>query len=179
MPAFTKQNNPVNILVLQPQHIDLLYSYLQNLSSQTKLRFAPHAFNKQGLIDFYQYNKKACGYIACDAQSQIIYAYAATMVGLLPHEKTRISSYDLQVQEERICTFAPSVADEWQGSGIGKLLLEFLRLDLASKNVSHIILWGGVQQANQNAVRFYVKNGFRTIGLFEYNGLNYDMIAEI
>lgn len=41
-----------------------------------------------------------------------------------------------------------------------------------------IILWGGVQAGNEKAVSYYLKHGFRTVGQFEHNGNNYDMILD-
>jgi len=40
-------------------------------------------------------------------------------------------------------------------------------------------LWGGVQRYNEKATRFYLKNGFKRLGSFEYNGWNEDMMLDI
>ena len=50
----------------------------------------------------------------------------------------------------------------------------------AKKNLeaARFILWGGVQSNNERALRLYHKFGFRTLGYFDYNGLNTDMIHD-
>ncbi|TAE53568.1 MAG: GNAT family N-acetyltransferase, partial [Bacteroidetes bacterium] len=42
-----------------------------------------------------------------------------------------------------------------------------------------IILWAGVQGDNEKAKQFYRKQGFRTLGQFDFHGLNYDMVLEL
>lgn len=43
-----------------------------------------------------------------------------------------------------------------------------------------IILWGGVLKDNVQAIGFYKKVGFKSVGEFTHNGLNkIDMIKEI
>jgi len=68
------------------------------------------------------------------------------------------------------------VADAWQGYGLANHLLKFILADIKSPGFKRIILWGGVQCSNEPALKFYIKHGFKTLGSFEYNGLNNDMI---
>jgi ribosomal protein S18 acetylase RimI-like enzyme len=43
-----------------------------------------------------------------------------------------------------------------------------------------IVLWGGVQENNQPAVQFYLKNGFQIKGSFRHNNMdNFDMLKEL
>ena len=51
--------------------------------------------------------------------------------------------------------------------------------EMKNRNVKQLILWGGVQIDNIKAVRFYQKNGFRSLGHFQYNGLNEDMMLPL
>jgi ribosomal protein S18 acetylase RimI-like enzyme len=90
-----------------------------------------------------------------------------------------LQSYGINPDSNTDCTFAPSVADEWQGIGIGNALFQFILTEIKELGIKRIILWGGVQADNDRAKNYYNKNGFKTLGQFEYNGLNYDMILNI
>jgi len=71
------------------------------------------------------------------------------------------------------------VADDWQGKGIGQQLLQHVLREMKTLGRRRAILWGGVQSDNQRAVNLYLRNGFRTLGEFEYHGLNSDMILDL
>ncbi|MEI6088454.1 MAG: GNAT family N-acetyltransferase, partial [Bacteroidota bacterium] len=88
-------------------------------------------------------------------------------------------SYGLNLDSNSDCTFAPSVDDRWQKLGIGKKMFEFILSDLKTRKIKRVILWGGVQATNENAIHYYLKNEFRILGEFEYNGNNYDMAFDI
>jgi GNAT superfamily N-acetyltransferase len=156
-----------------------LFTYLQNLSPETLKRFGPHPFDKQSITDFYEHNETHTGYIALDIENEEIVAYAIIKTGNLYHDSFRLQSYGLTLNSITDCTFAPSVADNWQSTGVGSALFEFILSDLKSLGVNRIILWGGVQADNYKAVNFYKKYGFIVKGQFEYDGLNYDMILNI
>lgn len=102
-------------------------------------------------------------------------AYAIIRVGYLEHDNPRLSSYGLQLNHQTDSTFAPSVADDWQGKGLGKELFAFILPELSARGINRIILWGGVQSNNERAVRYYQKLGFQSLGHFEYHGMNTDM----
>lgn len=174
-----KNNRQVFLSRLNSNDIDNLFDYLQNLSSETKRRFGPHQFYKQAIIDFYKYPDTHLGYVALDVETKKIIAYSIVKIGYLGHDKFRLESYGVTLDNKTDCTFAPSVADSWQSCGIGNSLFHFILSDLKSTEVKRIILWGGVQMDNEKAINYYKKNGFKTIGQFNYNGENYDMIFDI
>jgi diamine N-acetyltransferase len=173
-----KNKKTVILQKLTPHYLDALAIYLQNLSPETKARFAPHAFTREAIADFYQDNQ-VMGYIAQDPSQGEIIAYALIKIGYLTHDKPRLESFYLKLNALKDSTFAPSVADAWQGSGLGSALLRWIIEDLRKMDIQRIILWGGVQKSNTQAINFYQKNGFNIIGQFEYHGENYDMIREI
>ena len=155
-----------------------LLHYLHHLSNETKSRFGPHPFDKDFVIHFYNAND-VTGYIAEHKISNAVIAYAVVKKGILPHDTERLLNYHYPNIENNCCTYAPSVADEWQGKGIGKLMFLYIVNDCKNKGINRIILWGGVQTANERAVNFYKKLGFVTLGNFEYNGSNEDMLLEL
>ncbi len=143
------------------------------------MRFGPHPFDIQSIINFYKHDSRNSGYIAVDAVTQKIIAYSILKYGFLEHDSFRLQSYGLALSHLTDCTFAPSVADEWQSQGIGNSLFQYVMHELQSNDIKRIILWGGVQSDNLKAVNFYKKHGFRILGKFEYNGPNYDMLMDI
>ena len=156
-----------------------LFEYLQNLSKHSKSHFGPHKFDLQSIIVFYEQCNNNIGYLALDNETQNIVAYSIIKIGLLDHDRPRLLSYGLILNEKKDCTFAPSVADLWQSYGIANALFHYILSDIKTIGIERIILWGGVQKENQKAFNFYVKNGFRTIGQFSHEGENFDMILDI
>ena len=175
----TKNNKQVILRKLNSKDFDNLFDYLQKLSRDTKRRFGPHPFDKQSIIDFYENAEIHLGYIAISFDTKEIVAYSIIKMDYLHHDSFRLQTYGMTLDSQIDCTFAPSVADEWQGCGIGNALFHFILSDLKCQQFKRIILWGGVQTDNSNAINFYKKNGFKTLGQFTYNGENNDMVLEI
>jgi diamine N-acetyltransferase len=175
----TKNNRNILLQRLTTDDFEELLNYLQHLSQETKQRFGPHGFDEKSITEIYSESENVTGYIAREAETSAIIAYSILKIGFLEHDSFRLQSYGLIPWPETDSTFAPSVADEWQGQGIGNSLFKFILSDLKTKGIRRIILWGGVQCDNTRAVNYYLKNGFTILGQFEYNGLNYDMIFEI
>ena len=175
----SKNNKDVLLRKLTPGDFADLAGYLQNLSPDTVKRFGPHGFDIQSISDLHQDSGSYSGYIAIDAETSEIIAYSVIKTGYLEHDGYRLQSYGLTPDGRTDCTFAPSVADQWQSQGIGNSLFHFMMSDLKAKGCRRIILWGGVQSSNRKAVNYYLKNGFIKLGQFEHNGLNDDMILEI
>jgi diamine N-acetyltransferase len=174
----TKNNRQVFLRRLNSNDLDSLFDYLQNLSTETKRRFGPHKFDRQSIIDFYDLDTNL-GYVAHTVEAKEIIAYSIIKIGYLEHDRNRLESYGMTLDNKTDCTFAPSVADLWQSCGVGNNLFHFILADLTTMEIERIILWGGVQIDNEKAVNYYKKNGFKTIGQFAYNGENYDMIHNI
>lgn len=174
-----KNNRQVLVRKLTTDDIDKLSEYLQHLSPDTVKRFGPHGFDKQSVSALYQNPDEYSGYIAQDLETSAIIAYSIIKTGFLEHDRYRLQSYGLTLNHKTDCTFAPSVADDWQSQGVGNGLFQFILSDLKNRGIKRIILWGGVQSDNLKAVTYYLKNGFIKLGQFEYNGSNDDMIFEI
>jgi GNAT superfamily N-acetyltransferase len=117
--------------------------------------------------------------VAIDADTREIVAYSIVKVGFFEHDRLRLEGYGLKLHPTTDCNYAPSVADTWQGCGLGNAMFQQIKSDLSAIGIQRMILWGGVQSNNEKAIRFYRKNGFKTLGTFEYNGWNEDMILEI
>lgn len=175
----TKNNKQVVIRLYNPDDVEALYDYFQRLSPETKKRFGPHSFDKQSIIEWYKSSVDYFAFVALEMETNKIVAYAIIKIGYLEHDSHRLRSYGIKPDQKTDCTFTPSVADDWQGMGIGNMLLQCLISALKTKGVKRIILWGGVQMENDNAVHYYLHNGFVILGQFSYNGENYDMALDI
>jgi ribosomal protein S18 acetylase RimI-like enzyme len=162
-----------------PYDVEQLSKYLYQLSMETKMRFGPHPYDSNSIANFYTSSKAYIGYVAREINKPEIIAYSIIKIGFLDHDSFRLESYGLILDRNSDCTFAPSVDDRWQKLGIGKKMFEFILLDLKNRKIKRVILWGGVQATNENAIHFYLKNEFGILGEFEYNGNNYDMAFDI
>lgn len=158
---------------------EVLFSYLNNLGSETRKRFNPHGFDRDSLLTILQNGVDYPAYAVLDDETGLMVAYSVVRKGFPEHDKPRLASYGLFFEDKRDCVFAPSVADEWQGKGMGTAMFGFVVNDLKAAGFNRILLWGGVQRDNKRAVRFYLRNGFRILGEFENEGPNYDMIFRI
>jgi len=174
-----KNNRQVIFQRLNVDDYDELVDYFHRFSPETVKRFGPHRFDKQSIIEVYDHSTDYKGYIAKDYEKSEIIAYSIIKTGYLEHDNSRLQSYGLLPDKTTDCIFAPSVADDWQSLGVGNSLFNFILSDLKADGIKRIILWGGVQSDNVKAINYYIKNGFRIVGEFQYNGPNYDMILEL
>ncbi len=178
MNAFTKQNKPVLLRQLLSSDLEQLLIYLYQLSSATVKRFQPHAFHKDDVINFYN-NPEHEAFVAIEPSSLKIIAYTVLKKGYLHHDYPRLEQYGVPVFYNNCYSIAPSVTDQWQSTGVGQLLFDYILVEMKNRKVKQLILWGGVQTDNVKAIRFYQKNGFRSLGHFQYNGLNEDMLLHL
>ena len=179
MIANTIHNRPVDVRQINETDLDNLVTYLNKLKPETVMRFGPHGFDKQSVSEIFKDTTHYKGYIAIDTATSDIVAYSVIKIGFLEHDSFRLQSYGITPDPLTDCTFAPSVADDWQSQGLGNIMFGFILNHLKSIAIERIILWGGVQSSNHRAVNYYLRHGFRKLGEFEYNGLNYDMILDI
>jgi ribosomal protein S18 acetylase RimI-like enzyme len=174
----SKNSQWLQLRALRPADFANLSDYLQHLSSASKSRFGPHAFDEAGVSQHYQ-DPYHVGYVAIELETGKIVAYAAVVWGYLKSDAARLESYGVAVFRDTDATYAPSVADEWQNQGLGSKLFLFVCAEMKSAGRKRLILWGGVQNTNTLALAYYRKLGFRYLGSFEYNGWNDDMILDL
>ncbi len=160
----------------QPSDAKNLAGYLNHLSPESKKRFGPHPFDEQSITNLYHSSPFLTGFLAIDPATTFIEAYAVVKRGILEHDRSRLESYGLMLDDASDCTFAPSVSDAWQGKGLGTEMLQYILSDLQQVGIKRIFLWGGVQADNHQALRFYQKNGFEILGKFVHQGENFDLL---
>ena len=176
-----KDNRIVEIRLAQTGDRDLLFNYLQNLSSESRSRFGPHPFDwlaVQAIFD--QPDPSIYRYIALEELTGSIVAYMLIKQGMIDADQQRYAQRNQFFDESTTVTFAPSVADAWQSTGLGSAMTTHIEEDLRKRNIRYIVLWGGVQATNIKAVNFYKKLGYQFIASFWHDEKdNHDMIKEL
>jgi len=168
---------------LKREDASLLADYFLSLSADTRKRFGPHAFNaEQAAILCAQIDHgKVIRLLALTDNVQEPRAVAYFILGLELHEEDekRYRARGMELDRASVCSIAPSVADRWQGRGLGATVM-VRALALARRlGRKQAILQGGVQATNLRAIRFYEKFGFRKAGYFSTSVANYDMILDL
>lgn len=176
-----KDHKQLNIRLLEATDSEKLFQYFDGLSPETKSRFGPHPFDRATVDDIcHHLPGHTLRYIAINESAGKIVAYMLVKPGLIEWDAQRYAIRHQFFDDATTVTYAPSVADEWQSSGLGSAMYDFIEQELKRKGVKKIILWGGVQAGNQKALHFYSKYGYRYIAPFRHDGKdNYDMLKEL
>jgi diamine N-acetyltransferase len=157
-----------------------LYIYLTGLSTESRSKFGPHNFDANSIINICE---NLCGdtiyFVAEDADKEIV-AYMLLKKGMLNTDRSRYDEYNIYFNESLTATYAPSVADAWQNSGVGTAMFQHILLFLKNNGYKNLVLWSGVQTLNQRAFYFYSKHHFKKAGSFWHEGKdNLDMFLEL
>lgn len=163
--------------LLQQTDSDKLSDYFSQLSAATRQYFAPHPFDQATVASICATLNPAeiVRLVVTDANDERILAYTLLLNGTVPSDTRRLEALGIDLDPSTDCSLAPSIADAYQSQGVGKFIMEKALSIAQATGKQRIILWGGVQAANQRAVNYYQKYGFVTINEFERNGLKYDM----
>ncbi len=162
-----------------------LGGYFTSLSAETRRRFGPHGLDQQTAddlcadIDVSQVLRMVA--VLRGPSAEDVIAYFILMFGVTRWERERYAGQGITLEDARDCTLAPSVADAYQNVGLGGIVFSHVAAIARRLGRARMVLLGGTQVTNARAVHFYVKQGFRTIGAFEYpDGVgNYDMLLEL
>ena len=172
--------NKKTATIRQLNHHDreALYNYFQQLSAESRSRFGPHPFDHptiDSIID--QPDSTIQRYVVIDNLTGDIVAYMLIKQGMIEFDLPRYAARNQFFDTAITATFAPSVADLWQSTGLGSAMASFIESDLFDRGIKIIILWGGVQATNTKAVNFYKKLGYRYIATFWHDEKdNHDML---
>ncbi len=174
-------NQSVYISIAKKSDAHKIASYYVQLSNASKQKFAPHPFTTEYLTNQLLENNNYLTIIAKDKKTDDIIGYAVTQLWIFDYDIERWSKYGQAINNDdrKFACFAPSVADEYLYAGVGTKLLNFTETILKEKSFKCILLWGGVKCTNIAALQYYMKNGFKLMGHFDYEGSNYDMLLTI
>jgi len=152
-----------------------LGDYFLSLSDKTKGFFSPHPFNRETA-------EKLCKEIDKTSTLRLIAVSANKIVGyfiLFPGMSQSSKERYRNLNENEICSVAPSIADEFQNQGLGTKMMMYT-IDIARRlGKKKMILSGGVQVRNQRAIHFYKKFGFKIVREFQTELKNYDMVLDL
>lgn len=153
---------------------DSIVSFYQQLQEATRRLYAPHLMDRESI----QQQVADPDYLMLLSIEEDLAGYQVFLKGAFPWESDRFKQYGITLNQHT-ASYAPVLGDNFQGRGIGASMLKQALPLLKAAGIRQLILWGGVQCANIRAVNFYLKNGFRIAGYFEWEGANYDMISTI
>jgi ribosomal protein S18 acetylase RimI-like enzyme len=175
-----KNGQKVQVRLLQDTDINNLFNYLSSLSAETRSRFGPHPFDKQTVEFICTTVDDVMRYVAIDQSNGEIIAYMLFKQGMIYWDDKRYAERNQHFNYSTVVTFAPSVADAFQSSGLGSAMYDEIEKELKAKGIQYIILWGGVQATNERAVNFYKKFGYELKGSFWHDEKdNLDMVKQL
>jgi GNAT superfamily N-acetyltransferase len=173
-----KNNRSFFIRLLEKTDSQNLFHYFSSLSPATTSRFFPHPFDKQTAQSICDnLPGDILRYVALDDTGTIV-AYMLVKDSMVEEDRSRLLAKNIYFDQVITCTFAPSVTDSFQNTGLGSRMYDIIEKDILENTPWRIIvLWGGVQASNTRAVHFYEKKGFHNLGSFWNNNMdNYDMV---
>ncbi|MEQ9103039.1 MAG: GNAT family N-acetyltransferase [Imperialibacter sp.] len=169
----------VTIRPLETTDAPALLKYFSAFSELTRKRFGPHPFDEATVNAICNnLDLDPCVRLTVFAGDKCV-AYCLLNPGILEHDADRLRSYGIDTDQYRYATYAPSVDENYHGTGLANIMFTMLEHEAKKSGATHIILWGGVQHGNPRARRFYEKNGFIKVGSFDLNGGDDDMVKPL
>jgi RimJ/RimL family protein N-acetyltransferase len=170
---------------LRRDDAEILSTYFLGLSSETTRVYGPHPFDQETAdrlcrdLDSADHLRMLA--IVEEHGMQRIVAYFIVHFGVYESDHNRYEQREMPLDPTVDCELAPSVADAYQGSGVGSLVMGHLLPLLKRAGRQRLALVGGVRAENLRAIHFYEKFGFRKVGEFKSRGDidNFDMIADL
>ena len=167
----------------------ILGEYFIGLSDKTRSFYGPHPFNQTTADELCAAVNNAetlrlMATVNLHGRERVV-GYFIVILGVRDSDRKRYDRLGISLDQATDCIFAPSVADDYQNTGLGSLMMEHLQHVLKQCGKRRIVLWGGVQERNARAVHFYEKFGFKKAGEFMSSTggdnpariNNFDMIA--
>ncbi len=156
----------------------LLKEYFYSISEKMKKWYSPHLFDKKTAKKICMEKDKNIKRIIVLYDKKII-GYCVLFFGM---RKWEIHRYNKKFRENKVCTIAPSILDDFQNIGLGIEMMKYVVNISKLNNKKVIILWGGVVLKNHQAINFYKKNKFKINKKWLHpikKVMSYDMYLEI
>jgi len=178
----TRAGEDVVLRPLQGDDAEILGDYFLALSEETRSLYAPHPFDRATAATLCAEINSAetMRFLAVKAgERPQVLAYFVVVFGVIDSDRNRYGKEGMPLNGETDCSVGPSVADAYQNSGLGSLVMRHL-LDVArGMGYTRMLLLGGVRQHNKRAIHFYEKFGFVNVREFTSRAPNFDMIANL
>lgn len=182
----------ITLRPLRSEDAEILGVYFLGLSPTTRSFYGPHRFDQATADDLCASvdSADALRMLACSEVSGAtrVIGYFISVMGIKESDTKRFADLGITLDAENDCTLAPSVADDYQNTGLGSLMMVHVLSVLRKCEKRRLLLMGGVQERNARAAHFYVKHGFQKVGEFKTNSTidgqsvqinNYDMILDL
>jgi len=174
------------IIILRPleeNDLDKLTKFLTNLSEQTREYYTLDSYDRaaaQEMCDAINKYDKLRFVASYKSQSDLIALFEYSF-DIPLSDQQRFKNYNISLDSKTDCRLGPCLADKCQNQGIGSRLFPYL-IEIAKRfGRERLILWGGVFKNNERAVKFYIKNGFKELGVFKNDKdlQSIDMVIDI
>jgi len=162
-----------------------LSRYFQSLSPATRAVYAPHPFDRETAhrlsAELDPAESPRWVAVSTTAAGPVFIAYIIVRLTVGAAEVERYAGYGLSLDPATTCALAPSVADTYQGRGVGTALMEPILRWLGDMGLRFMVLSGGVRAENMRARHLYSRLGFRRVGDFRTRGdvANHDRVLEL
>ncbi|TAA48401.1 GNAT family N-acetyltransferase [Corallincola spongiicola] len=152
-----------------------LARYFAQMGEDTRRRFGPHPLTEAFADELVQKGDDSADRFVMTSDDGKIAAYFIFERQAFPHEMQRYAEQGIVLAAGQDISFAPSVADAYQNSGVASAAMPALIGYARSMGAKSLVLMGGTQATNERAVRFYEKFGFRRHGGYQTELYNHDM----
>ncbi|WP_440906214.1 GNAT family N-acetyltransferase [Catenovulum sp. SX2] len=146
-----------------------LAHFFAGLSDATRSRYAPHPMTAAYAHTLCSDEKLiSTRYVICTAKHNKIIGYLILdnySAESYPEDAARYQNYQLTLSANSK-VFAPCITDDYQSKNIASAVMPALIQQAQLLGTDQIILMGGTQKTNVQAVRFYQKAGFLELGQF-------------
>lgn len=171
---------------LTTEDVKELTSFLESLSPTTRVRSIFESYDEEmaqelcGAINRYDKLRFVLE-VGKDSDAPRIVGLIEFGFGLPQGDIERYQKEGIALNEDTDCRFGPTIADEYQGKGLGGKVFPLVVRIAQEFGKKRILLWGGVRKDNEPAIRYYEKNGFHHAGEFKgQDGTdNLDMIVSV
>ena len=169
---------------LQSTDVDRLARFFLGLSAHTRRLYGPHLFDRPTAerLCASAGGSRTIRFVAIldDPTCDEMIGYMILTREIWGDDRARYAA-DLGIGAT--AAFAPVVADDYQGRGIGTEIARHVMRCARDMGLARVILMGGVVVENRRARRLYEKLGFRRVREFWTHGretlLNYDMVLDL
>lgn len=166
---------------LEPHDANALSAFLRGLSKETRRLSTFEGYDleaAQKLCDaINKHDKLRLVVVNCE---QKIIGLIELSLDLPESDIERFKSNGFKLNHETDCRLGPTLADDYQGKGLGSRLFPEVARIVSKLGKQRIILWGGVHKDNKRAIHFYEKQGFKRVGEFTKDGAeNLDMVIDL
>lgn len=181
--ATLSSGEAVSLRPLRPDDAPLFGRYLIGLSEDTRSRWGPHAFDQataDSICASLQGSEilRLIATVSHGGREEIV-SYMLLYLGARESDSKRYAERGTVLDPATDAAVAPSVADAYQNRGVGGVMMRYVLSVAAKLGRKRVVLWDGVQERNERAVRFYARCGFVKVGEFLTDLNNHDMILHL